>query len=157
MSISLEDHESRIKVLENKVSSGYSETVLWSGDSNSTSFTLSEPVTNFDLICFYNGWESLSGPWCTIVLTSILVSSEIDIFSGSDMTSTIGRYIKVRASGNKIRVSNRDATARMLKIVGLKLYYNFSYNIIREFYYVKFILRQSLCSLLQKLSLNKRR
>lgn len=134
MSISLNDHERRIKALENRPAGSYSETVLWSGNSRDTTFTLSQPVTDFKLLCFYNSWTiDRSGPWCTIVPVSLITNNHVDLFAGSDMASSIGRYIRAKASGNKITLSLHDCACVMYKIIGLKIYYIFRYNILNKF------------------------
>ena len=76
MSISLNNHESRITALE-KNKSAYIETVLWSGDllwnRIGVSVKLSEPYSNFDLI--YTTGYYQNGMWYRVVPVSQLVAT----------------------------------------------------------------------------------
>ena len=138
MSISLNNHESRIAALE-KNKSAYIETVLWSGDllwnRAGVSVTLSEPYSNFDLI--YTTGYYASGMWYKVVPASQLVA-----------TPKSGTYRSLHhdpdvcwipfSTNDSVTITctqNRDNTPlSILRIVGVRftkvILYNFSYIII---------------------------
>lgn len=153
MSISLNNHESRIKALENKANNGSVRvTKLASGSGG-----LSEPITNFDIVQIRTSERAADGwgnSFCCIVVASYSIGDAINMGNGIVGEGNSGAQIKFTSS-TSIGVIQSTYGTSINGVWGLKLYYNFSYNIIREFYVVKFKLRQSLCSLLQKLGLNK--
>ena len=147
MAISIKNHEDRITALENKSASGnrIKAVKLWSG-SQSSNTTLTIPgLDDYDVFWIAADFYSLNS-W--VVIRNQVSGLTDDVGGGSKTYATISI-----TSGNKLQwsVLRDDYSTRSLKAVyGLKLYYNFSYNITREFYKVKFKLKHYLCSHLQK-------
>ena len=128
MSISLKNHEDRIKVLENKSSSSnYSETVLFDGNIYITSgrtqlFNLSRSVNLSSILVIYQSVGNY-GNRCPFVPVSLFNSgSEIDIYSGGDGTSSLCRriYLK-RTSDTSLTIRPYDTESRVFKIIGLTI------------------------------------
>ena len=118
------NHESRIKALENKTSSGYySEVILWSGNNWNNGFvaTLSQSWKNFKILVFLgNAGEMYSTAFYP---TSLLTH-------GTKLCHTYLNYGTIKIN-NDTQISFPDqGDVGIYKIIGLKLYYSFSYNII---------------------------
>lgn len=117
MSISLNNHESRIKALENKFLTGgfMTETVLFTGSSYST-ITLSDSVENYDLIEIYIVIGTSGGDIKTI-------SSEFfNMNLWGEYATSIGMSC-INVSGTTIKwIDNWSGrnTSTVRKVVGLK-------------------------------------
>lgn len=140
MAISLSNHEDRIKKLED-YSGSYSETTLYSG-SSATTVTLSQSINNFDAIVVMTQITNSCGD-CRFIPKSLY-----NIKHCLEYANSLGASC-VTPSGNKVVVdSNWGETTKILAVVGLKLYYSFSYNIIYK------ILLRKISSLAKKLHFN---
>ena len=160
MAISIKNHEDRITALE-KVSSFKIE-LLYSGSGQNSdtgkTITLSQPYTNFDAIVFqYCDGATAKDDW----RQSTLFTKYIHDSTGNAQDSVYAYnlwfiesqtfQINFRSDKKSILISEAKQTV-VREVFGLKLYYNFSYNITREFYKVKFKLKHYLCSHLQNSS-----
>ena len=165
MAISIKNHEDRITALE-KMNHHIS---MWSG-----SITLNDG--NWHQVCKYDSYPEIivvkysfnrgSHDECWLngfvwnhpymlgqkeMIVEITRHGGIDINNDKFENFQIKRgsddniYVRSLSSDDQYNDSNG-----ILDIFGLKLYYNFSYNITREFYKVKFKLKHYLCSHLQK-------
>ena len=124
MAISLSNHEDRIKKLE-EYSGSYSETTLYSG-SSATTVTLSQSIDNFDAVVIMTQVLDSSGD-CRFIPKSLYNRKHCLEFAYKKGESC------VTPSGNKVVVNYNwggSNTTKILAVVGLKLYYSFSYNII---------------------------
>ena len=125
MAISLNDHESRIKALEGN-SGNYSETTLYSG-SSTTTVTLSQSINNFDAIVIMTDVSEYSGD-CRFIPKSLYNRQHrLEYASGIGVSTITPTDNRVVFNDNW---QGRNTT-HILAVVGLKLYYNFSYNIYR--------------------------
>ena len=163
MAISLNNHETRIKALENK-----SHLVnMWSGniDASYKNRQWIEVCNHtFDpeiLILKYtfDGGKSFltsfvwNHPWI------FYEGSEIDVRINGDLPPDGVRFegLSVKVSNGKVYIrfssSSQDTAGgnRLIDVVGLKLYYSFSYNIIYK------ILRSKISRLCQKFTLLKQK
>ena len=129
MSISLNNHEQRIKALENKSSSSnFQLTELWSGsiiDLN-INMTLTQSDSKFDLI----GVLMTSG--IGRCLTTILPLKYIIAYNGLIIRGRRRTVFIDRKSDTLYRLSDGEGDVsgeRVTKIYGLKIYYIFRYNI----------------------------
>ena len=125
MSISLKNHEDRIEVLENRIlSSGYSETILWSGNNANNGFvaTLSQSWKNFKILIFFGYADSRYSSACYV--TSLLSN-------GMGLNHVYKDYglINIKSDTSISFPDQLDVSIR--KIVGLKIYYIFRYNIYK--------------------------
>ena len=141
MAISIKNHEDRITALEKKsIDLDKRQVVLWSGsDSGVKKFKLSESADNFDAI------GVTFRRWRIIFIPKINYDENTEDF----MRTTHAIVVDVK-DRYYLNVTYNEVRQPLTRVVGLKLYYNFSYNITREFYKVKFKLRHYLCSHLQK-------
>ena len=156
MAISIKNHEDRITALENKLSSSnVTYEVLNTGGLSGNYLKVTKPLNQFDFFMV----EFLTGSG---------VYYQQQILNGKNPCKTNGEhYVICHNPGSHIdycTVATWGTTnmylpvheAPIRRIIGLKLYYNFSYNITREFYKVKFNkLRHYLCSHLQNYASNK--
>ena len=124
MAISLSNHEDRIKKLENN-SGSYSETVLYSGSSTKT-ITLSQSINNFDAIVVMTEISGNCGD-CRFIPSSLYNKKH-----WLEYAVNIGMSC-ITPSEDKISFNDNWSggnTTKILAVIGLKLYYSFSYNII---------------------------
>ena len=142
MAISIKNHEDRITALE-KVNVS-TLTLLWVGDSTNVTIPNFSSFKAFMIDCITH--DSSTYPTASAF---VYIPSNRDPHRAGYIHSGL-IHTKITASGNKVTVSNIAGSAKINSIIGLKLYYNFSYNITREFYKVKFKLKHYLCSHLQK-------
>ena len=153
MAISIKNHEDRITALENR-KGYYSETLLFGGKWNSLGagnerISLTSSVRNYDKIRLITTNNDYTMNMCDFPVTDYLNRKSVSV--DFDQGSSILSYI----SDTVAEVSNGTPNY-LYAVYGLKLYYNFSYNITREFYKVKFNkLRHYLCSHLQNYASNK--
>lgn len=125
MSISLKNHEDRIKALENRIlSSGYSETILWSGNNWNNGFvaTLSQSWKNFKILLFFGYAENRHSSTCYI--TSLLSN-------GMVLNHTYKDYGTINIKSDTSISFPDQSDIGIYKIVGLKIYYIFRYNIYK--------------------------
>ena len=126
MEISLSNHEDRIKKLENNTSSGFTLKQLFSG-SNSSEVTLNDNINNFDAIYILSN-QNIGTIHEDI---NIIFKPEYNTTRHGNHVSSVAAFSYV-ASNNTIRITyNWGNTTSIIKVYGLKLYYNFSYNIYR--------------------------
>ena len=150
MAISIKNHEDRITALEKVSSASQSKVVtLWSGSAgNGATITTNQPMRNFDAIV--TGCDGFGG--CTSMLIPYSVLTNKAWYVAND--TPWGKYIQNSSvqytSDTTLSHSHKYGGGTIRWVIGLKLYYNFSYNITREFYKVKFKLKHYLCSHLQK-------
>lgn len=116
MSVSLNDHENRIKVLENKsTSSNYSETLLWSGSNLTGSVTLSQPISNFNMLCIHAWNEHPYQQLISVTESKVLTSSSQYTLLHFPMCKDV--YIKT-TDWKTISVAHSNTTVK--RIVGIK-------------------------------------
>ena len=142
MAISLSNHEDRIKKLENN-SGSYSETVLYSGSSTKT-ITLSQSINNFDAIVVMTEISGKCGD-CRFIPSSLYNKKH-----WLEYAVNIGMSC-ITPSEDKISFNDNWSgknTTKILAVIGLKLYYSFSYNIIYR------ILLRKISRLVKKLHFN---
>lgn len=122
-------HENRIKALENRPTSTTEIQTLWSGfvsgPSNTINLNLSDDKYNFI--------EFLSRGQTSENYMSMIISKEHLIEKGV-VVECVNRWIWLRRESSTVykvyNASNGEpGKDGISKIVGLKLYYNFSYNI----------------------------
>ena len=141
MAISIKNHEDRITALENKsINLDKRQVVLWSGsDAGVKKFKLSESADNFDVIgVTFKNWR-----------IAVIPKINFDIITLDFIRSNLSVLLDIK-DRMYLNVSYNETSQPLTRVIGLKLYYNFSYNITREFYKVKFKLKHYLCSHLQK-------
>lgn len=122
MAISIKNHEDRITALERKsIDLDKRQVVLWSGsDSGVKKFKLSESADNFDAIgVTFNQWR-------IIFIPNINYDEPTTDFMRG--THAVNMNVKDR---NYLNVTYNEVGQPLNRVVGLKLYYNFSYNIYR--------------------------
>ena len=152
MAISIKNHEDRITALENKAGNQSEQ---------------------FFIACCSRSASILS---CGILIPS-KAHKRLILHTYGESPSYRGKYESTNMTEN-VTLSNGECTLNYVSDNGvyktyslsvsgdwgnnhlliaywLKLYYNFSYNITREFYKVKFKLRHYLCSHLQNYASNK--
>ena len=123
MSISLSNHEDRIKTLENRSIYEMSKTVLWSGKSydNGLVVNLSQSYTDFDMLLMTaeaNGLYLNHKYYDTSLMKVGNIFSHVDEALGSFVINSTTKF-----------TFQDQADIGIMNIIGLKLYYNFSYNI----------------------------
>ena len=124
MAISLSNHEDRIKKLE-EYSGSYSETVLYSG-SSATTVTLSQSIDNFNAIVVMTEIPGACGD-CRFIPSSLYNKQHwLEYATNVGMSCITPSKDKITFNDNW---SGRNTT-KILAVIGLKLYYSFSYNII---------------------------
>ena len=155
MAISIKNHEDRITALENKGEENPSSAceIIFNGNSGTANLTKS--ITDFQMLCFVVQTDENRGYVDITVNTSSFIN-----LGWAKICNRAGGGRPANVYDTQVtRVSNTQLTCNkgMIKVYGinLKLYYNFSYNITREFYKVKFKLRHYLCSHLQNYASNK--
>ena len=124
MAISLSNHEDRIKKLE-EYSGSYSETTLYLG-SSTTTVTLSQPINNFNAIVIMTEISGNCGD-CRFIPSS-LYNKQHWLEYARDVGASC-----ITPSEDKITFNDNWGgrnTTKILAVIGLKLYYSFSYNII---------------------------
>lgn len=115
MSISLKNHEDRIKALEDRtLSSGYSETVIWSGSNSSHGFVanLSQSWKNFKILGFFGYSESRYST--TYYITSL-------ISNGMTLNHTYGDYGSILIKSDTMISFPDQGDISIHKIIGLKI------------------------------------
>lgn len=145
MGISLSNHEDRIKKLESD--SSYTPTefkvdILFNNPvtCNNGQMPLSLPVSTVSkypfLVVVFTGWEayaSLTSITTTVSVAVILKKLKwyaTEGYGGSRYSETEGFVIEM--SGSNVNfVCQTGNTTSLMYVYGLKLYYNFSYNIYR--------------------------
>ena len=154
MAISIKNHEDRITALENK---GYTFKTLYDKNvhvnANQT-IQLSSSIQDYDVIIVEGRHDDDTNYDQLWVVDPYINKEYIHAYydqNDADMSSLQFKFAS--KTSLYITVSVRYCIVR---IIGLKLYYNFSYNITREFYVVKFNkLRHYLCSHLRNYASNK--
>lgn len=137
MSISLNDHEIRIKALENK-SYRFKCDILFDGYikiGHGQTKDLSGDFTSYELLSI---WYSAQGTHRTdesdlqVTIPVSALSSGIDCYAQEYVDSYTQGY-KISLVGNDLRVTSRYFANKeypaIKRIVGLKIYYIFRYNI----------------------------
>ena len=150
MAISIKNHEDRITALENISHSSVVENIYDKTTVVRTSFTLNKPMTAYDILIFNMNVNASYYEGCYVDTVNNIRSLKRDIFISGTATGCHLRYL----NDTTIQVISNECSGSFM-VIGLKLYYNFSYNITREFYKVKFKLRHYLCSHLQNYASNK--
>ena len=136
MSISLNNHESRLKRLEDMSSSGYKETILYNTpikiDRMTTrSLEMHQPVKNYNFLIIESchSDQTRNSNSVAFIPTRSFDSfggGVIDIYQGGDGVSELGRHIDVSFTADKpntITFSPYDTTLTLYTIIGLNLYY----------------------------------
>ena len=147
MAISIKNHEDRITALEKKCSNAVIENIYNSTDIVRGSFTLNKSMTLFDLLIFNMNVGDIYYEGCYVDTVDNIRSLKRQFYVSGTVSGCTMEYL----SDTSIKVNSNDCSASFM-VIGLKLYYNFSYNITREFYKVKFKLKHYLCSHLQNSS-----
>ena len=176
MAISIKNHEDRITALEKigKVVKIYNEGARTFPDNAANDafedFDLSDSWRNYDMLIipcttqhFANSSMWSEPSHCGVILTSALEMYPDAEWGIINSIGQGGRFetLKVKSlTDRKVRVilgtgGGNISAGEVVPFIagikfGLKLYYNFSYNITREFYKVKFKLKHYLCSHLKK-------
>ena len=124
MSISLKALYDQVQGLVNK-SSGYKETVIYSGSLTSGNCTLSSALSNFKMICI-ESWNSSSGDVGNgvnfIPISTFDTFGKIDIYIGGDGKSSIGRHVYVdKVNDTTLSFSPYDCSFELYKVKGLNL------------------------------------
>ena len=151
MAISLKNIEDRVIALENLQQNNGKIEVLWSGYSKG-SVTLVKSLWDYDLILTMGDYASKYLRITTLreVEDLKLEQSQIGYATFVHFPDKCGIYFKVDTSGKNLTVRNMDNTT-MISVIGLKLYYNFSYNIIYKILSsIKFKISQIISSLKSK-------
>ena len=132
MAISLNNHESRIKDLENKTASGNLTVTKVSFSRSGDVFKISQPITNFSFIQVHTWNTNDSGNrcinlWCvkSLVLNTVYIAGTP---TGGDAND---HCILKFTDWSTIQMLYQAWYDGIKEIWGLKLYYNFSYNIYR--------------------------
>ena len=169
MAISIKNHEDRITALEKKSNRAMSYGVI-NTDGTCTFYTNQIGVkymgsSNFDLQT--NAFYAITATMITtddaygLSIHSDHSKSTDSIIAMIQADSAAWQFVTACASISKLAIRNTrrsgsniatwyDNPHNQIKFIILKLYYNFSYNITREFYKVKFKLKHYLCSHLRK-------
>ena len=132
MAISLNNHESRIKDLENKTASGNLTVTKVSSSRSGDVFKISQPITNFSFIQVHTWNTNDSGNrcinlWCvkSLVLNTVYIA-------GTPTGGDANDYCILKFTDwSTIQMLYQAWYDGIKEIWGLKLYYNFSYNIYR--------------------------
>ena len=143
MAISLSNHEDRIKKLEEYVNtSSTGGTLLFynesAADMINKTFMLNDVWTNYTTLCVVHGRAASS----TIIdnLTTTYIPTRFIASSDQTQANMSCEWCLSTANGYLMIVFRNDSKSfyvtessygRIKRIVGLKLYYNFSYNIYR--------------------------
>ena len=158
MAISIKNHEDRITALEKKKPTF---TYLYQGSKQNNEgvgpITLKQSWKDFDFlfVCSCQGDTKDDWDYRTIPTRSIRpydyksYDQPGEVILGLITTETQNIQGYFHTDYKTLYISKSYKTV-LRDIIGLKLYYNFSYNITREFYKVKFKLKHYLCSHLQK-------
>ena len=156
MAISIKNHEDRITALERTNATSKPRLVtIWSGScGNGGRMSTTEGMSNFDAVI--TGTDGFGGVTSAIFPVPMLKNKAWYVANdtpwGNNVQNSSIQYIDDRTLLHQYKLGG--GTIRW--VIGLKLYYNFSYNITREFYKVKFNkLRHYLCSHLQNYASNK--
>lgn len=129
MSISLKyvgdtisNHESRIKALEDKFSTGVGKLVRLSGNNG----VLSQPMTNFDILYFRIKYSGNDGIWmsCPVSVFRSLRYIRWDERGGQNADRYYGTTFDYK-SDTQVGAGN-GGYASLVEIYGLKVYYTFS-------------------------------
>ena len=128
MSISLNDHENRIKVLENKSALGLFQTVVLFENTAGAmgTITLNQNLSNFDAIeiNYLNGTNAGNVSASRIILTSAFNythKAKMSIYQGGDGASSMSRVLWLsKLSDNKLSFSAYDTTGSVFRILGIK-------------------------------------
>ena len=128
MSISLNDHENRIKVLENKSSSGSFKTVTLFENTNGATgtLTLSDSLSKFDAIeiNYLNSTNAGNVSANRIILTSAfnyIHKAKMSIYQGGDGASSRSRIFWLsKPSDTQLAFSTYDSTGSVFRILGIK-------------------------------------
>ena len=141
MAISLSNHEDRIKKLEEYINaSATGGTLLFynesAADMANKTFTLNDVWTNYTTLCVVHGRDTGSNTIDNLTTTYIPV--RFIVSSDQTQINTALEWCLSTANGYLMIVFRNDSKSfyvteaqygRIKRIVGLKLYYNFSYNI----------------------------
>lgn len=128
MSISLNDHENRIKVLENKGLSGSFKTVTLFENTNGATgtLTLSDSLSKFDAIeiNYLNSTNAGKVSASRIILVSAfnyIHKAKMSIYQGGDGASTLSRIFWLsKPSDTQLEFSSHDSTGYVFRILGIK-------------------------------------
>lgn len=128
MSISLNNHENRIKVLENKSASGLFQTVVLFENTAGVmgTITLNQNLSNFDAIeiNYLDGTNAGNVSASRIILTSAFNythKAKMSIYQGGDGASSMSRILWLsKLSDNKLSFSAYDTNGSVFRILGIK-------------------------------------
>lgn len=132
MSISLKNHEDRINVLENKANSGSAIRKQLLGRLTSGTGNLSDSIQNYTLIIVY-GIDTDGG---NKEILHCHDAASIDINTVYDLPGSAGdkgndyMYYKF-PSWNQVTITVNRYTNGIMRVIGLKIYYIFRYNIYK--------------------------
>lgn len=127
MSISLNEHENRIRRLESAASGGYSETVLFNGSAvGNTTINLSQSIDSFKMIYldYYHTSQTRGSNKCLTIPVSRLRTRDIDIYMGGDGKSELGRHIYLKlVSDKQLGITPFDVVdVRVYRVVGINIW-----------------------------------
>lgn len=131
MSISLKNHEDRIKALENKASSSSLKfTQLYYNMNHSTSIKFSQSLDNFDFVFFVGRNSNYAVRSYHAIPVNLLKSYSIperkDTVICANAQDTFQGYITL----NDFKVASAN-NMTLIAVWGLKIYYIFRYNIYK--------------------------
>ena len=140
MSLSIDNHESRVaqleemvRSLENRNTSVYEERTIYSGPSNriqdggTITIQLSEPITNFRMLefHFWTGNVEWTYPANKVrtLLVSRVVQGDLDFYVGGDGKANMirGLVLNVSSDRRSLTIRSRDTYFIMHKVIGISL------------------------------------
>lgn len=138
MAISLNNHESRIKALEDKqVQNKTQITKLWSGSLGTGNITLSQSIDNFDMIVGYGASDSGDDRFFTVLIPKWVSGTTYRY----KLLTADGFYWNVKVGSNRTTLTVVQENCIAYGVLGIK-FPNTLYNLYYKLYSIREVVRK---------------